>query len=408
MAYGKKNVISTDLSKLIFGLLGEPGIGKTTTIYQMAEKEFGEDGYLLLDVGSEWGSEYINGVVAEQTETFKKFMEVTNDIIKNKDTEYPNLKVVIIDTIDSLFEIGEPYLVKLYNQEHMGEKSFIPAKTINAAEGGFMHGQDRLIEIVINQLVKLRKAGVGFWYTGHVKRRSNDDAFSGESYDMITTNMSQRYFAAIRNKSHAIGIAYIDRTLTKQEIGKENPVTKEKKTITRVVSESRKVKFRDDSYTADSKSRLEYIVDEVSLSADEILKALKDAITAGSAPTKAKKLPTKAKEETFEEHVTVTEDEAEELRDIGAVILGDEEPESHEVETAPWDDDTDEEIDLFDEDNEDDEEPFDEEVAKATIRPAFKNADAETKKIIKGILNGAKLADVHDEKTLKAILEALA
>ena len=408
MAYGKKNVISTDLSKLIFGLLGEPGIGKTTTIYQMAEKEFGEDGYLLLDVGSEWGSEYINGVVAEQTETFKKFMEVTNDIIKNKDTEYPNLKVVIIDTIDSLFEIGEPYLVKLYNQEHIGEKGFIPAKTINAAEGGFMHGQDRLIEIVINQLVKLRKAGVGFWYTGHVKRRSNDDAFSGESYDMITTNMSQRYFAAIRNKSHAIGIAYIDRTLTKQEIGKENPVTKEKKTITRVVSESRKVKFRDDSYTADSKSRLEYIVDEVSLSADEILKALKDAITAGSTPTKAKKLPTKAKEETFEEHVTVTEDEAEELRDIGAVILGDEEPESHEVETAPWDKDTDEEIDLFDEDNEDDEEPFDEEVAKATIRPAFKAADAETKKIIKGILNGAKLADVHDEKTLKAILEALA
>ena len=406
MAYGKKNVISTDLSKLIFGLLGEPGIGKTTTIYQMAEKEFGEDGYLLLDVGSEWGSEYINGVVAEQTETFKKFMEVTNDIIKNKDTEYPNLKVVIIDTIDSLFEIGEPYLVKLYNQEHMGEKSFIPAKTINAAEGGFMHGQDRLIEIVINQLVKLRKAGVGFWYTGHVKRRSNDDAFSGESYDMITTNMSQRYFAAIRNKSHAIGIAYIDRTLTKQEIGKENPVTKEKKTITRVVSESRKVKFRDDSYTADSKSRLEHIVDEVSLSADEILKALKDAITSGSSPTKAKKLPTKVKEETFEEHVTVTEDEAEELRDIGAVILGDEEPESHEVETAPWDED--EELDLFDEDDSIEDETFDEEAVKKAIRAKNKTADAATKKKVLELRGETLLKDIHDEKLLKEILKALA
>ena len=406
MAYGKKNVISTDLSKLIFGLLGEPGIGKTTTIYQMAEKEFGEDGYLLLDVGSEWGSEYINGVVAEQTETFKKFMEVTNDIIKNKDTEYPNLKVVIIDTIDSLFEIGEPYLVKLYNQEHMGEKGFIPAKTINAAEGGFMHGQDRLIEIVINQLVKLRKAGVGFWYTGHVKRRSNDDAFSGESYDMITTNMSQRYFAAIRNKSHAIGIAYIDRTLTKQEIGKENPVTKEKKTITRVVSESRKVKFRDDSYTADSKSRLEYIVDEVSLSADEILKALKDAITSGSAPTKAKKLPTKAKEETFEEHVTVTEDEAEELRDIGAVILGDEEPESNEVETAPWDED--EEVDLFDEDDSIEDETFDEAAVKKAIRAKNKTADAATKKKVLELRGETLLKDIHDEKLLKEMLKALA
>ena len=267
MAYGKKNVISTDLSRLIFGLLGEPGIGKTSTIYKMAEKEFGEDSYLLLDVGSEWGSEYINGVVAEQTETFKKFLEVTNDIIKNKDTEYKNLKLVICDTIDALFEIGEPYLVKLYNSEHMGEKNFKPAVTINGAEGGFMHGQDRLIEIVINQIVKLRKVGVGFWYTGHVKRRSTDDAFSGESYDMITTNMSQRYFAAIRNKSHAIGIAYIDRTLTQQEIGKENPITKEKKTITRIISESRKVKFRDDSYTADSKSRLEGIAEEVLLDA---------------------------------------------------------------------------------------------------------------------------------------------
>ena len=399
MAYGKKNVISTDLSKLIFGLLGEPGIGKTTTIYQMAEKEFGEDGYLLLDVGSEWGSEYINGVVSEQTETFKKFMEVTNDIIKNKSTEYPNLKVVIIDTIDSLFEIGEPYLVDLYNREHMGEKNFVPAKTINAAEGGFMHGQDRLIEVVINQLVKLRKAGVGFWYTGHVKRRSNDDAFSGESYDMITTNMSQRYFAAIRNKSHAIGIAYIDRTLTKQEIGKENPITKEKKTITRVVSESRKVKFRDDSYTADSKSRLEYIVDEVSLSADEILKALKDAITAGSAPTKAKKLPTKATEETLEEHVTITEDEAEELHNMGAVLLG-EEQDSVEADDVPWDEDEDN-VDLFDE-------AFDEVTVKAEINTKFKAADASTKKAVRSILNGSKLADIHDENTLKEILKALA
>ena len=399
MAYGKKNVISTDLSKLIFGLLGEPGIGKTTTIYQMAEKEFGEDGYLLLDVGSEWGSEYINGVVSGQTETFKKFMEVTNDIIKNKSTEYPNLKVVIIDTIDSLFEIGEPYLVDLYNREHMGEKNFVPAKTINAAEGGFMHGQDRLIEVVINQLVKLRKAGVGFWYTGHVKRRSNDDAFSGESYDMITTNMSQRYFAAIRNKSHAIGIAYIDRTLTKQEIGKENPITKEKKTITRVVSESRKVKFRDDSYTADSKSRLEYIVDEVPLSADEILKALKDAITAGSAPTKAKKLPTKATEETLEEHVTITEDEAEELHNMGAVLLG-EEQDSVEADDVPWDEDEDN-VDLFDE-------AFDEVTVKAEINTKLKAADASTKKAVRSILNGSKLADIHDENTLKEILKALA
>ena len=410
MAYGKKNIISTDLSRVILGLLGEPGIGKTSTIYKMAEKEFGEDGYILLDIGSEWGSEYINGVVAEQTETFKKFLDVTNDIIKNKDTEYPNLKVVIGDTIDALFEIGEPYLVKLYNQEHLGEKNFKPATTINAAEGGFMHGQDRLIEIVINQIVKLRKAGVGFWYTGHVKRRSNDDAFSGETYDMITTNMSQRYFAAIRNKSHAIGIAYIDRTLTQQEVGKENPITKEKKTITRVVSESRKVKFRDDSYTADSKSRLENIVEEVTLDADEILQALKDAINAanGGAAPAAKK--TTAKKDTKKTKPAV-EEEDDDITAALKSVLGKTEVEEESVDEAPFDIES--EADVF---SEDEAEEVDEDAVITldddrlnAIRDAFRGSDAATKAKVKKHLveYGNKLSNTMKTSDVNAIEDIL-
>lgn len=387
MAYGKKNVISTDLSRLIFGLLGEPGIGKTSTIYKMAEKEFGEDSYLLLDVGSEWGSEYIDGVVAEQTETFKKFLEVTNDIIKNKDTEYKNLKLVICDTIDALFEIGEPYLVKLYNSEHMGEKNFKPAVTINGAEGGFMHGQDRLIEIVINQIVKLRKVGVGFWYTGHVKRRSNDDAFSGETYDMITTNMSQRYFAAIRNKSHAIGIAYIDRTLAQQEIGKENPITKEKKTITRIVSESRKVKFRDDSYTADSKSRLEGIAEEVLLDSDEILQALREAVgTSGSKPKSTPKKSTKSTPTpTPISEPDPKEDSGTQVDEDFDIFGNDETPQEEEL-VVPVDKDT-----------------------LTSIRASFKAADADTKSQVKAVLsnyNGKLSSEMRpsDVKKIKTIL----
>lgn len=396
MAYGKKNVISTDLSRLILGLLGEPGIGKTTTIYQMAEKEFGDEGYLLLDVGSEWGSEYIDGVVAEQTETFKKFLDVTNDIIKNKDTEYPNLKVIILDTIDALFEIGEPYLVKIYNQEHVGEKNFKPATTINAAEGGFMHGQDRLIEIVINQLVKLRKVGVGVWYTGHVKRRSNDDAFSGETYDMITTNMSQRYFAAIRNKSHAIGIAYIDRTLTQQEVGKENPITKEKKVITRVVSESRKVKFRDDSYVADSKSRLENIVEEVPLDADAILKALKDAVgSKGNAPTTKKSTP--KKEVKKPEPVVEEESNDELLEELNSIVEQmDDDAVPFDVEETAEEVDTDAIITLDDD-------------RLNTIRDAFRGSEAATKAKVKKYLANYnnKLSSEMKQSDVLAIEEIL-
>jgi hypothetical protein len=413
MAYGKKNTIDTDLSKVIFGLLGESGIGKSTTLFHMAETLFGDEGYILLDMGSEYGSEYIEGVVSEQVETFKKFVAIVDDICKNKEKDYPKLKVILADTLDALFEIGEPYLTKLYNQEHMGEKNFVPAKTINATEGGFMKGQDRLIDIVVEQIVKLRKVGVGFWYTGHVKRRSTDDVFSGDSYDQLTTSMSQRYFNAIKNKTHALGIAYINRDLTQQEIGKENPVTHKKNTITKIVSESRKVKFRDDSYTADSKSRLRYIVDEVNLDENEIIKALQDAIAeekknpykVTSAATPTTKKTTKKSDPVVEE-----EHDQEDIELLAALREAVESAEEKEDDTPPFD--VNEEIeDIFPDEETEDEDAMitlEEDRANA-IRDAFRAANATTKAAVKKHLveYGGKMSDTMKASDVNAIEEIL-
>ena len=419
MAYGKKNTIDTDLSKVIFGLLGESGVGKSTTLYHMADTLFGDDGYILLDMGSEFGSEYIEGVVAEQVETYKKFLDVTNDIIKNKDKDYPNLKVVICDTLDALFEIGEPYLVKLYTQEHMGEKGFVVPKTINGVEGGFGRGMDRLIDMVVDQIVKLRRAGVGFWYTGHVKRRSADDVFSGETYDQLTTNMTQRYFNAIKNKTHALGIAYIDRTLIQQEIGDENPVTHKKKVVNKVTSESRKVKFRDDSYTADSKSRLKYIVDEVNLDENEIIKALKDAIAeekknpykaTETTPAETKK-PTAKKPTKKPEPTPVVEEEEDDLMEQLKATIAQAEEKSEVVydDTPPFD--VEEEIDdIFEEDEVEEDEFITLDDARLNaIRDAFRGTDASTKAKVKSHLveYGGKLTDTMKTSDVNAIEEFL-
>lgn len=414
MAYGKKNTIDTDLSKVIFGLLGESGIGKSTTLFHMAETLFGDEGYILLDMGSEYGSEYIEGVVSEQVETFKKFVAIVDDICKNKEKDYPKLKVILADTLDALFEIGEPYLTKLYNQEHMGEKNFVPAKTINATEGGFMKGQDRLIDIVVEQIVKLRKVGVGFWYTGHVKRRSTDDVFSGDSYDQLTTSMSQRYFNAIKNKTHALGIAYINRDLTQQEIGKENPVTHKKNTITKIVSESRKVKFRDDSYTADSKSRLRYIVDEVNLDENEIIKALQDAIAEEKKnPYKVTSAATPTPKKSTKKPPVVEEPEEEEdelIAKLKAVVAQAEENNDVEDDTPPFDV-TEEIDDIFSEEEAEDEDAMitlEEDRANA-IRDAFRAANATTKAAVKKHLveYGGKMADTMKTSDVNAIEEIL-
>ena len=373
--FGKKNVVNTDLSRYIFGLLGESGIGKTTTMYKICDKLFGEDGYIVLDCGKEVGTNCINGVVAERIDTYKKFIEVTDDIIKNKDTDYPNLKVVIGDTLDQLFDIGEPYLVKLYNQEHMGEKNFIPVKTINAVEGGFMHGQDRLINMVLDRIFKLYDCGVGFWYTGHVKNRSSDDVFTGESYDQLTTSMSQRYFNSVKNKTHFLGIAYIDRAMEEEEYGEQNPITKKRKTRNKITSEARKVKFRDDSYTADSKCRFASIIDEVPLDADELIEAMKNAITeevnrvpGAPSPKETKKMaPTPI------------------VNDI-----------DEKDNKPPFD--IDDDIDDID--------SFDVVAARTEIRNLNKTGTAEQKKQVKELIaeTGLKLDQIDDEDVLKDIL----
>ena len=373
--FGKKNVVNTDLSRYIFGLLGESGIGKTTTMYKICDNLFGEDGYIVLDCGKEVGTNCINGVVAERIDTYKKFIEVTDDIIKNKETDYPNLKVVIGDTLDQLFDIGEPYLVKLYNQEHMGEKNFIPVKTINAVEGGFMHGQDRLINMVLDRIFKLYDCGVGFWYTGHVKNRSSDDVFTGESYDQLTTSMSQRYFNSVKNKTHFLGIAYIDRAMEEEEYGEQNPITKKRKTRNKITSEARKVKFRDDSYTADSKCRFASIIDEVPLDADELIEAMKNAITA----------------------------------EVNRIPGAPDHKETKKVVPAPVVNDIDEEDDKppFDVDDDiDDINDFDVAAARTEIRNLNKTGTAEQKKQVKALIaeTGLKLDQIDDEDVLKEIL----
>lgn len=370
--FGKKNVVNTDVSRYIFGLLGESGIGKTTTMYKICDKLFGEDGYIVLDCGKEVGTNCINGVVAERIENYKKFIEVTDDIIKNKETDYPNLKVVIGDTLDQLFDIGEPYLVKLYNQEHMGEKNFVPVKTINAVEGGFMHGQDRLIDMVLDRIFKLYDCGVGFWYTGHVKNRSSDDVFTGESYDQLTTSMSQRYFNSVKNKTHFLGIAYIDRAMEEEEYGEQNPITKKRKTRNKITSEARKVKFRDDSYTADSKCRFASIIDEVPLEADALIEAMQNAII-------------------------------EEVNRVPGVPAP---KTTNKVTHAPVVNDIDEEDNNPPFDMDDDLDGFDFVAARTEIRNLNKNGTAEQKKEVKALIaaTGLKLDQIENEDVLKEIL----
>ena len=282
----------------------------TTLIKEVCEKLAGEDGYLFMEISSERGADaisninYINcpewNMDYDDYSNSAGFADVCEDIIENKTTEYPNLKVVVWDTYDHLIEIAEKESIRLWNKEcrekNHPEKA---AKTINQAWSGFGKGEKMAISLMLDMMARLRAVGVSTIVIGHVKTKEIDDAVSGESYRILTSDQQQNYFNAIKKNLHFLGLAYINRTIAKEKTGKKNIVTNKDEVVGKIKGESRKIKFRDDSYAVDSGSRFAEIVPEIDMNADAFIEALENAILAeqkksGVSVAKAKATQAKA------------------------------------------------------------------------------------------------------------------
>lgn len=303
--FGKKNQVNLDPLSYNTMILGEGGIGKTTTVKEFCEILAGEDGYMFFEFGDERGADAIEGInyvnipmwneestglfgeeLKKERERMERnneafFDEVYTDIIENKTTDYPDLKAVVYDTYDHLIAIGEKEAIRLWNKEC--RKNGHPEKcstTINGAWGGFGKGEKKAMELMSNVIAEMRKVGVATIIIGHVKTKDVTDVVTGETYQTLTSDQQSNYFNHIKKNLHFLGLAYIDRTIAKEKTGKKNAVTKKEEVVNKVKDEVRKIKFRDDSYAVDSKSRFANIVPEINLDAQELIQAITDAILA--------------------------------------------------------------------------------------------------------------------------------
>ena len=396
--FGQTYRLSKNFEDYSYIINGIGGIGKTTMVYEIGKLITGSnEGTFIITCGVENKPKHIDDAFGDVAPDFKIFTEIVKELCENK-IEYPDTKFVAIDSMDEFARITENYVVAEWNKTcDINDR----AKSISQAYKGFQKGESRACDLMLNQIMKLQDAGYSLLLVGHTKTKLKEDVITKIQFEQLTCNLDNKYYNALKDKVNLVAMCYTENVVDNVE-EKKNAFTKKMNKIGQLTDRKRVMVFADTENAVDCKSHFPYIAAKVDFGAENFIKAVRDALEEqskhpnGVVATKAKKITKKAK---------VEESVVEEDKEIDATPV--QSDDIDEVETAPWDEDTDEEIDLFDEDNEDDEEPFDEEVAKATIRPAFKAADAETKKIIKGILNGAKLADVHDEKTLKAILKAL-
>ena len=397
--FGQTYRLSKNFEDYSYIINGIGGIGKTTMVYEIGKLITGSnEGTFIITCGVENKPKHIDDAFGDVAPDFKTFTEIVKELCENK-VEYPDTKFVAIDSMDEFARITENYVVAEWNKTcDINDR----AKSISQAYKGFQKGESRACDLMLNQIMKLQDAGYSLLLVGHTKTKLKEDVITKIQFEQLTCNLDNKYYNALKDKVNLVAMCYTENVVDNVE-EKKNAFTKKMNKIGQLTDRKRVMVFADTENAVDCKSHFPYIAAKVDFGAENFIKAVRDALEEqskhpnGVVATKAKKITKKA---------NVEESVVEEDKEIDATPV--QSDDIDEVETAPWDEGTDEEIDLFDEDNEDDEWAFDENAAKATIRPAFKAADAETKNIIKGILNGAKLADVHDEKTLKAILEALA
>lgn len=272
--FGKKNHVKIDPFSYSLMLLGEPKVGKTTLLYEVAEKLVGEDGYIFAELYREQGADAIEGIVAESIPSWEDWTEFVDDIVDNKSVDYTDLRVVFVDTYDQYILLAEQEALRLWNKKNPDKR----VDSLNAAWNGFGAGSKKAIELMFEQIDRLESVGVKVWFIGHVKTKEVKNIYNDETYTILTSDQQQNYFNALKKNLHFLCLAYFDRELQKEKTGKKNIVTKKDEMKTIIKDEVRKIKFRDDSFVVDSGSRFSHIKQEIDFDADEFINAIVDAI----------------------------------------------------------------------------------------------------------------------------------
>lgn len=272
-------------------IMGERKIGKSTLMYNLAELEYSLDEMLLISCGKEKGFKALDDIQYEECRVWTKkedektgergFVQVVDDIVKNNNEL--GLKMVVIDTLDTLFDIGEEDVLK----QHLREKKQI-CKSLNDAFGGFQRGRDRLLEMIEEEIDKLDRMGIAVFILAHTKNKDKTDPLSGDKYEMLTNNLRADLYTPIADSCQMIVNVAIERQI------EEGVQTGEK----------RMMFFRSNGLI-DCGGRFNDLPEKLELSAENFMEAFKQGVKGAMRKKVSDEDLEKLKKEEIKENETV-------------------------------------------------------------------------------------------------------
>lgn len=273
MARFKKNIVRPNIFDYNIAIFGSQGVGKTTLSYQVCHKLLG-DNYVIFNCGKEDGIKALPDAIYYDCPTWSELDEIITEIVDNRmSDDFKDLRVVVLDTIDEIFNMAEAEVIRLSNRKNPAK----PATTINEAFSGYGAGLKKTEELVLDALWRLKSVGINVFVIGHTKNKTMADPINDGEYEILTSNLSNRYFTEIATKMDIIGICYVDRNIITEKTNRKDI---KGKTIERnvIANEARKICFRSDDFVTASKSRFPDIEGVIDLNADDFIKAIEDAI----------------------------------------------------------------------------------------------------------------------------------
>ena len=257
----KRNKVKVDLTSYShYILMGEAKIGKTTTVYELAKQEYSLDEMLLISCGNEQGYKALPDIQYEEVLKFSKkedsegnrgFVQVVDDLVKNY--KELGIKMVVIDTLDTLFDIGIEQVM-----EESRRQTGKPSKSLNDCFNGYSRGRDRLLELVMNEIHKLDRLPVALFILGHTKYKGKKDTLTNDEYEQLTTNLRFDFYSPISNSAQMVVNLATERVI---EDG--------------VQVDAKRYMYFTSNGLIDCGSRFEGLPEKLELSAENFMKAFK-------------------------------------------------------------------------------------------------------------------------------------